>query len=79
MRVAAETNETQNEAIKEQSQETLTRLTYENMLNTVTLTARNVDGEFWTMRHDFTMLAHQVQDVSRRNRNNPGCFLFEFL
>ena len=63
MRVAAETNESQNEAIKEQSQETLTRLTYENMLNTVTLTAQNVDGEFWTMRHDFTMLAHQVQDV----------------
>ena len=35
MRVAAETNESQNEAIKEQSQETLTRLTYEKMLNTV--------------------------------------------
>jgi sigma-B regulation protein RsbU (phosphoserine phosphatase) len=63
MRVAAETSESQNETIKEQSQETLTRLNYENMLNTVTLTAQNVDGEFWTMKHDFTMLAHQVQDI----------------
>ena len=63
MRVAAETNASQSEAIKEQSQQTLTGLTYDTMLNTVTLTAKNVDGEFWTMRHDFTMLAHQVQDV----------------
>ena len=46
MRVAEETNESKNEAIKEQSQETLTSMTYDNMLNTVTLTAENVDGEF---------------------------------
>ena len=62
-RVAEETNALQSEAIKQRSQEALTRLTYEDMLNTITLTAANADGEFWTMRHDFTMLGHQVQDV----------------
>ncbi len=62
-RVAAETNASQNEAIKQRSQETMTGLTYENMRNTITLTAQNADGEFWTMKHDFTMLALQVQDI----------------
>ena len=62
-KVAAETNASQNEAIKQRSQETMTALTYENMLNTITLTAKNADGEFWTMKHDFTMLALEVQDV----------------
>ncbi len=63
MRVAAETNASQNAAIKQRSQETMTDLTYENMRNTITLTAQNADGEFWTMKHDFTMLALQVQDI----------------
>ena len=62
-RVTAETNDSQNEAVKKQSQETITSLTYEDMLNTITLTAENADGEFWTMKHDFTMLAVQVQDI----------------
>ena len=62
-RVAAETNESQNKAIKERSQETISSLTYEDMLNTITLAAKNADGEFWTMKHDFTMLAVQVQDI----------------
>ena len=63
MRVAAETNASQNAAIKQRSQETTTRLTNEDMLNTITLTAQNADGEFWTMKHDFTMLALMVQDI----------------
>ena len=62
-RVAAATNASQNAAIMQRSQETITDLTNENMLNTITLTAQNADGEFWTMRHDFTMLALQVQDI----------------
>ena len=62
-RVAAETNASQNVAIKQRSQETMTNLTYENMLSTITLTAQNADGEFWTMKHDFTMLALMVQDI----------------
>ena len=62
-RVAAETNASQNAAIKQRSEETMTDLTYANMLNTITLTAKNADGEFWTMKHDFTMLALQVQDI----------------
>lgn len=63
MKVATETNKSQNETIKRRSEEALTRLTYENMQNTISLAARNVDGEFWTMRHDFTILARQVKDV----------------
>ena len=62
-RVAAEANASQNEAIKQRSQETTTSLTYEDMLNTITLTAKNADGEFWTMKRDFTVLAVQVQDI----------------
>ena len=62
-RVIAETNDTQNVAIKQRSQETITNLTYEDMLNTITLTAENADGEFWTMKHDFTMLAGLVKDI----------------
>lgn len=62
-RVAAATNASQNAAIMQRSQETITDLTNENMLNTITLTAQNADGEFWTMKHDFTMLALMVQDI----------------
>ena len=62
-RVARETNASQNEAVKLRSEETMTSMTYENMLNTITLTAQNADGEFWTMKHDFTMLALQVQEI----------------
>jgi sigma-B regulation protein RsbU (phosphoserine phosphatase) len=62
-RVAAETNASQNVAVKQRSQETITDLTYEDMLNTITLAAKSADGEFWTMKHDFTMLALQVQDI----------------
>ena len=62
-RVAADTNASQNAAVKQRSQETITDLTYEDMLNTITLAAKSADGEFWTMKHDFTMLALQVQDI----------------
>lgn len=62
-KVSEETNKSQNEAVKQQSEETMTRLMYENMLKTISLAAHNVDGEFWTMKHDFTLLADQVQDV----------------
>ena len=50
-RVAAETNASQNAAVKARSQETITSA------------AKSADGEFWTMKHDFTMLALQVQDI----------------
>ena len=69
MRVAARTNESQNEAIKQRSESMLTRMTYDNMLNTITLTAKNADGEFWTMRHDFTMLAGAVKDILEHPEN----------
>ena len=62
-RVASETNISQNAAVKQRSQETISDLTYEDMLNTITLAAKSADGEFWTMKHDFTMLALQVQDI----------------
>ena len=62
-RIAAETSESQNEAIKKKSQETLETLIRENMMNTISLSAEKADGEFWTMQHDFTVLAEQVQDI----------------
>ena len=67
MRAAARVNRnitsSQTAAIKERSHKAITQLTYEEMLNTITLTAKNADGEFWTLKHDFTILARQVQDV----------------
>ena len=62
-RVASETNISQNAAVKQRSQETISDLTYEDMLNTITLAAKSADGEFWTMKHDFTMLGLQVKDI----------------
>ena len=63
MHLVSETNVTQTKAIKERSQETITSLTSDEMLNIITLSAKNADGEFWTMKHDFGILANQVQDV----------------
>ena len=63
LKLATETNETQNNAIQEISQETLTRMILENMVNTVDQSALNADSQFFTMKHDFTMLADQVQDI----------------
>ena len=62
-RVASETNISQNAAVKQRSQETISDLTHEDMLNTITLAAKSADGEFWTMKHDFTMLGLQVKDI----------------
>ena len=45
-RVAAETNASQNEAVKLRSEETIIDLTFEDMLNTITLAAKSADGEF---------------------------------
>ena len=61
--LASEMTENQNTAVKEISQETILRLTRENMINTVELSARNSDNKFKTMKHDFLLLADEVQDV----------------
>ena len=53
----------QNETIKKQSQDALTDLTNEAMLDTIDLTAKKADGEFWTLRHDFAIFASQVQAI----------------
>ena len=63
MRVAAETNVTQNEAIKQRSGRMLTDLTNENMLNLVTLTAEKADGA--VQSDDVTMLCLEYRG------NNP--------
>ena len=62
-KLASDTNEAQNEAIKGISEETLTEITFENMINTVYESAKNTDYRFWKMKHDFLMLADQVRDV----------------
>lgn len=62
-RLAAETGNSQNTAVKQISHETLEQLTRESMLNAISLSAKNADGEFWTMQHDFSILAEQVRDV----------------
>ncbi|MBQ9009621.1 MAG: SpoIIE family protein phosphatase [Clostridia bacterium] len=63
MHVVSETNASKSENIKTISEETLMELTRERMMNTITLSAKVSDGEFWTMHHDFSMLADQVKDV----------------
>jgi sigma-B regulation protein RsbU (phosphoserine phosphatase) len=62
-RVVTEKSTAQNEAIKQRTQESTENLTFQNMLNTIILSADNVDGEFRTMKHDFSILAEQVKDV----------------
>ena len=62
-RLAVETGNSQNTAVKQISHETLEQLTRESMLNAISLSAKNADGEFWTMQHDFSILAEQVRDV----------------
>ncbi|MBR6229140.1 MAG: SpoIIE family protein phosphatase [Eubacterium sp.] len=58
-----ENGETQAEVIKEQSQKTMTEQT-ENMLLTGAVASANyVDGEFWTLKHDFNVLALQIQTI----------------
>ena len=63
LKLASDTNETQNHAIQDLSQQTLSMMILENMVNTVEQSAQNADYQFWTMKHDFTMMADQVQDI----------------
>ena len=61
--LASDMTEEQSSAIKEISQESILRLTRESMINTVELSAKNFDNKAKTMKHDFILLADEVQDV----------------
>ena len=63
VRLASEMSESQNESIKRISGESVTKLTRENMINTIRLSAQNADNKFRTMKDDFLLLASEVQDV----------------
>ena len=86
-----ESGEKQAGVIKENTQTTMTTLAEVSMLNTVVLQTQNINGEFWTLRHDFQVLAKQVQDVFDRpqafverevsypNRKNQGVSTLQLL
>ena len=62
-RMASETGKSQTVAIKDKSRETLTEIMESSLNQTIRQAASSTDNEFWTMRHDFTILSLQVQDV----------------
>ena len=58
-----ENGERQAKVIKEHSQQTLMAETENHLLSMVKANAKNVDGEFWTLKHDFNVLAMQIQTI----------------
>ena len=59
----------QAEVIRETSQETTMNLATEAIRTLSLNAASRYDGEFWTMRHDFYILAEQVRDVFEHPEN----------
>ena len=55
--------EKQAQVIKDHTQETMMDTMTIAMLDTVNIQSRTIDGEFWTLNHDFTVLAAQLQSV----------------
>ncbi len=62
-RLADITEYNHSKVIKEESQETMMKLTKQSLMETVDLSAKRIDGEFWTVRHDIMILANQVHAV----------------
>ena len=58
-----ENGETQAQVIKESSQETMMTQTENMLLSSAISNANNIDGEFWTLKHDFNVLAQQIQTI----------------
>ncbi len=55
--------EKQAEVIKEHTQYSMTNLMEASMKHTAQIQAENIDGEFWTLKHDFEVLTKQVREV----------------
>ena len=58
-----ENGKIQAEVIKEHSQETMMNQTEQSLIAYVTSYANNIDGEFYTLMHDFNVLAAQIQTI----------------
>ena len=58
-----ENGERQAKVIKSESQETLMAQTEKMLSSSAIVNAKIIDGEFWTLRHDFNVLAQQIQTV----------------
>ena len=58
-----ENGEIQAEVIKDHSQESLMNLTESHLKSNVVSYAENINGEFWTLKHDFMVLAKQIQTI----------------
>ncbi len=52
-----------DEIIRQESGELIMDLTKEGMMKVVSLSAEETDEEFWTLRHDLTVLANQTESV----------------
>ena len=62
-RMVTEAGENQTLALKEKSQQVLSAMVEGNLRQTIHQAANNSNDEFWTLDHDFKVLAEQVQDV----------------
>ena len=49
--------------ISDKSDDATMDLTEDSMMKTATWAADQIDGEFWTLKHDFLVLGEQVKDV----------------
>ncbi len=68
-KLADNTEKNHTAVIKEESQETMMKLTEQSLLETVDLAAKWTNGEFWTVRHDTMVLAEQVKDIIEHPEN----------
>ena len=58
-----ESSKEQNAVILDKSTDSMVALTKDTMMRAVALACNEVDSEFWTYDHDFSVLAAQVKDV----------------
>ena len=65
----SETSGNQAVVIKDMSQEALTKVLEDGLIQTIHQAANNSNDEFWTLDHDFRMLGKQVQDVFEHPEN----------
>lgn len=71
-KMSEEVGETQSQTIKEISGETVRGITEQSMAVITEETARLVDGEFWTFKHDLNTLSKQVEDMFRHPDHYDG-------
>ena len=64
-RAINESSEVEDKIIKKESEDIVWDMISYDVLDTIDSAARNTEGEFWTLRHDYEILAAQVVDIMK--------------